>query len=82
MKKLYSRWMYAWETELTTRDTNRIVRPLEWGFDWLEDWIGVAESADPRRTGQRRPGTAARAMLAVNESIIANSSEFLRLPDA
>ena len=27
--------MYAWETALTTRDENRIVRPLEWGFDWL-----------------------------------------------
>ena len=32
---LYARWMFAWETALTTRDTNRIVRPLEWGFDWL-----------------------------------------------
>ncbi len=30
--------MFAWETALTTRDENRIVRPLEWGFDWLEDW--------------------------------------------
>ena len=29
--------MFAWETALTTRDTNRIVRPLEWGFDWLPD---------------------------------------------
>ncbi len=28
--------MTRWETDLTTRDTNRIVRPLEWGFDWLE----------------------------------------------
>ena len=32
---LYAKWMFAWETALTTRDTNRIVRPLEWGFDWL-----------------------------------------------
>jgi len=30
--------MTRWETDLTTRDTNRIVRPLEWGFDWLEDF--------------------------------------------
>jgi len=28
----YSRWMYEWETRLTTRDENRIVRPLDWGF--------------------------------------------------
>ncbi len=36
--KLYARWMYRWETDLTTRDTNRIVRPVEWGFDWLEEF--------------------------------------------
>ncbi len=35
LSRLYSKWMFAWETALTTRDTNRIVRPLEWGFDWL-----------------------------------------------
>ena len=33
--------MTAWETELTTRDTNRVVRPLEWGFDWLESFSNV-----------------------------------------
>src|SRR5215468_7565127 len=30
--------MHAWETRLTTRDTNRIVRPLEWGLDWAQRW--------------------------------------------
>jgi len=36
--------MTRWETDLTTRDTNRVVRPLEWGFDWLEDFdIGAAQ---------------------------------------
>ncbi len=30
--------MTRWETELTTRDTNRVVRPLEWGFEWLRDF--------------------------------------------
>jgi hypothetical protein len=39
--KLYAKWMYAWETALTTRDTNRIVRPLEWGEDWLSDFVEV-----------------------------------------
>jgi Alpha/beta hydrolase domain containing 18 len=34
----YGEWMTKWETDLTTRDTNRIVRPLEWGFDWLKDF--------------------------------------------
>ena len=38
LAKLYARWMYRWETALTTRDTNRIVRPVEWGFDWLQEF--------------------------------------------
>jgi len=41
----YAKWMTAWETDLTTRDTNRIVRPLEWGFDWLEDFSSQSLSA-------------------------------------
>ena len=44
----YARWMFAWETRLTTRDTNRIVRPLEWGFDWLGEFApseGLASAA-------------------------------------
>jgi hypothetical protein len=36
--------MYAWETALTTRDENRIVRPLEWGFDWLSGARGLHAS--------------------------------------
>jgi superfamily II DNA helicase RecQ len=38
MTSLYQKWMYAWETRLTTRDTNRVVRPLEWGMDWARRW--------------------------------------------
>ena len=34
--------MYRWETALTTRDENRVVRPMEWGFEWLDDFIDVA----------------------------------------
>ncbi len=35
----YAKSMFAWETALTTRDTNRIIRPLEWGSDWLADFV-------------------------------------------
>jgi hypothetical protein len=35
MKGLYARWMDRWERQLATRDTNRVVRPFEWGTDWL-----------------------------------------------
>ena len=39
LKKKYARWMYEWETRLTTRDENRVVRPLEWGFEWIEPFL-------------------------------------------
>ena len=82
---LYSRWMYRWETALTTRDENRIVRPVEWGFDWLEDFI---DSAGLRQQifGQQifsnndpaslKPHIAEGAMVALNEAIVERSEAF------
>src|ERR1039458_3931235 len=35
MPGMYARWLDRWERKLATRDTNRIVRPFEWGTDWL-----------------------------------------------
>ena len=35
---LYQKWMHSWETRLTTRDSNRVVRPLEWGMEWAHRW--------------------------------------------
>jgi len=35
MTALYARWMDQWERKLATRDTNRVVRPFDWGGDWL-----------------------------------------------
>ncbi len=35
MPGLYARWINGWERKLATRDTNRVVRPFEWGADWL-----------------------------------------------
>ena len=35
MRSLYARWIDRWERKLATRDTNRVVRPFEWGTDWL-----------------------------------------------
>lgn len=68
--------MYAWETKLTTRDTNRIVRPLDWGFDWLEDWIASQNLPIREAIASRDPMQLYAAMLAVNESIVANSEAF------
>ncbi len=36
MTGLYARWIDRWERELATRDTNRVVRPFEWGIEWLD----------------------------------------------
>ena len=35
MPGIYARWIDNWERKLATRDTNRVVRPFEWGLDWL-----------------------------------------------
>jgi hypothetical protein len=34
MPGLYARWIDRWERKLATRDTNRVVRPFEWGVEW------------------------------------------------
>jgi hypothetical protein len=72
LSRLYAKWMFSWETALTTRDTNRIVRPLEWGFDWLEDFSPLARQHDD---------TASIAedynrMIAINADIVARADEF------
>ena len=76
-KDLYARWMYRWETRLTTRDQNRIVRPLEWGFDWLQPFIeeaGITERVEQLSAA----GQDEQAMLLVNEAILGDSDRFFR----
>jgi dienelactone hydrolase len=34
----YKEWMHRWETRLTERDKNRVVRPFEWGLEWTSGW--------------------------------------------
>jgi Alpha/beta hydrolase domain containing 18 len=72
LSKLYAKWMYAWETALTTRDTNRIVRPLEWGFDWLEDFSPLAV---PAAHAAPAPDDYDR-MIAINRDIVARADQF------
>jgi hypothetical protein len=75
-RNLYSRWMYRWETALTTRDENRVVRPMEWGFEWLADFIGAAGLRDVVEEAERDGGAAEDAMVAVNEAIVRDSEAF------
>jgi hypothetical protein len=76
IRKLYSRWMNRWETALTTRDENRVVRPLEWGFEWLDDFIDAAGLGGAVERAERDRIAAEDAMIAVNEAIVRGSEAF------
>ena len=68
----YARWMYRWETALTTRDENRVVRPVEWGFDWIEDFIASAGLQNP----EAGASSDEDAMKTLNAAIVERSEEF------
>ncbi|HEX2327766.1 MAG TPA: abhydrolase domain-containing 18 [Candidatus Angelobacter sp.] len=70
MPSLYQKWMYSWETRLTTRDTNRVIRPLEWGLDWAQRW--------PLLNGHppQSPAGYEDYVHELNDKIVAHSDEF------
>jgi dienelactone hydrolase len=77
MSSLYARWMYDWETRLTSVDSNRVVRPLEWGIEWTRNW--------PCRNGfspARTDAECERYLCEYNRRAIASSDEFFayRMP--
>ncbi len=62
--------MHDWEYRLTTRDTNRVVRPLDWGLQWAQHWPGVngnfaAAASDPEQY-----------LVGLNHRIVADSDQF------
>jgi len=77
-RKQYARWMYDWETRLTTRDENRIVRPLEWGFEWLESFLESHgfSAAIPGPETARDDAAAEAAMVRINQLLIRHSDLF------
>lgn len=77
-KNRYARWMYEWETRLTTRDENRVVRPLEWGFEWVEAWLTAHGfgAALPSPQQQRDDTAAEAAMVRINQILIAHGKDF------
>jgi Alpha/beta hydrolase domain containing 18 len=58
----YSNWMANWEHSLAHRDTNRVIRPFEWGLDWL----GLTQIGDD-------PG---RVLEVFSERAVAKSDKF------
>ena len=70
MRQLYQRWIHDWETRLTMRDSNRVVRPFEWGLNWARHWPLVNGNFP---TGD---GGAERFFRDLNSRIIAHSDDF------
>jgi len=77
-REKYARWMYHWETRLTTRDENRVVRPLEWGFEWVEPFLEAHgfRSAIPAPQSVRDDEAAEAAMTRINQLLIRHSDVF------
>lgn len=71
MGSWYERWMYGWETRLTSVDNNRVVRPLEWGLEWTQNW--------PCRNGMpagQSPTDPEKFFTEYNQRIVRASDEF------
>jgi len=78
IKKWYARWMYDWETRLTTRDENRVVRPLDWGYEWIAPFLeshGLGHAL-PSQAAQQDPVAAEAAMIRINQLLIEQSDKF------
>ena len=70
--------MYRWETRLTTRDENRVVRPLEWGWEWIEPFLqshGLG-AEEIRRAASGDAADNEAAMVAINQILVRHSDEF------
>jgi hypothetical protein len=73
MKGLYAHWMERWENKLATRDTNRVVRPFEWGGDWLNSLDFPAFPADAN-------GNTADCLSHFVTAALADSERFFSYP--
>src|SRR6266568_4210350 len=78
LKEKYARWMYEWETRLTTRDENRVVRPLEWGLEWIEPFLTEHHlgAAELRQAAAGDNAAIEDAFTRINQILIRHSDEF------
>jgi len=70
--------MYRWEWALTTRDENRVVRPLEWGFEWIVPFLEANgfHDAVPTAAQMADNAQAEAAMVKINQLLISHSDSF------
>src|SRR2546425_124281 len=71
MRTRYAQWMHDWETRLTSVDNNRVVRPLDWGLEWLQDWP-CGNGCAPADTSDQ----CERFLQEYNRRIVSASDEF------
>jgi len=63
--------MNTWEYRLETRDSNRVVRPFEWGLEWTKGFPGL-----PAPPASKEPAGLKRYFFEMNDRMVANSEEF------
>lgn len=71
MPSRYEQWMYDWETRLTSVDNNRVVRPLDWGVEWAEQW-----PCRNGHAGESVPADGEKFLRDCNQRIVADSDRF------
>ncbi|MGH9509260.1 MAG: alpha/beta hydrolase family protein, partial [Terriglobales bacterium] len=71
MFDVYRAWINRWEDRLSSRDTNRVVRPLDWGVDWTRHWPG----ANGNFPGHD-PAAAKAFFHQMNRDAVADSDQF------
>ena len=72
LSRWYTNWIDSWENELANRDTNRVVRPFEWGLDWL----GLDNLGSAKGNGDKPDWDPARVMQVFAERAVARSEKF------
>jgi dienelactone hydrolase len=75
MRRLYAKLMFDWETRMTTRDTNRVVRPFEWGLEWAREW-NILSGDDPIPNGHGEAAAYERFLADLNQRILRESDLF------
>lgn len=71
MTSRYEQWMYDWEHRLTSVDNNRVVRPLDWGLDWANEWP-CRNGCSPAEVAENPE----KFFVEYNRRIVAASDEF------
>ncbi len=46
VKQWYAKRIDSWEYHLATRSTDRVVRPFDWGVEWMANWPFSSTAAD------------------------------------